>query len=193
MNFARLCDHLSLTFCSSFPPERAFYYRLLRLASNGVDAIFVIDGAQRPFIKRNRCITDNASTVSRSTEIIYKLIDALGFYRWQAPAEAEAECARLEQLGIIDAVITEDSDALTFGARNVLRGWPDLKLYIAERIENKVNLRPEGLVMIALAYGCDYQVAGINKCGLRTALEIANAGYGEKLLTALLGADSIST
>jgi len=39
----------------------------------------------------------------------------------KAPAEAEAECAKLQKLGIVDAVWTEDSDALMFGATTVLR------------------------------------------------------------------------
>jgi 5'-3' exonuclease len=39
----------------------------------------------------------------------------------QAPGEAEAELAQLNKLGFIDVVITEDSDALAFGATCVLR------------------------------------------------------------------------
>ncbi len=36
----------------------------------------------------------------------------------QAKGEAEAELARLNRLGIIDAVMTDDVDALIFGARD---------------------------------------------------------------------------
>lgn len=41
--------------------------------------------------------------------------------RLQARGEAEAELARLNQEGIIDAVLTDDVDALIFGARTVMR------------------------------------------------------------------------
>jgi 5'-3' exonuclease len=39
----------------------------------------------------------------------------------QAPGEAEAELAELNSCGIIDAVLTEDSDTLVFGAQCVIR------------------------------------------------------------------------
>jgi hypothetical protein len=42
-------------------------------------------------------------------------------FRLQAPGEAEAELAKLNSLGIVDAVLTEDSDALVFGANCVIR------------------------------------------------------------------------
>ena len=39
----------------------------------------------------------------------------------QAPGEAEAELAHLNKLGRIDAVLTQDSDSLVFGARCILK------------------------------------------------------------------------
>ena len=42
-------------------------------------------------------------------------------YMRQAPGEAEAELASMNSLGIIDAVITDDSDIFLFGAVTVIR------------------------------------------------------------------------
>ena len=39
----------------------------------------------------------------------------------QAPGEAEAELAQFNSMGLIDAVLTDDVDALVFGATCVLR------------------------------------------------------------------------
>jgi Holliday junction resolvase YEN1 len=39
----------------------------------------------------------------------------------QAPGEAEAELASLNKLGRIDAVLMQDSDALVFGVRCILK------------------------------------------------------------------------
>jgi Holliday junction resolvase YEN1 len=38
----------------------------------------------------------------------------------KAPGEAEAELARLNELGIIDTILTSDADALLFGATTVI-------------------------------------------------------------------------
>jgi Holliday junction resolvase YEN1 len=39
----------------------------------------------------------------------------------QAPGEAEAELAKMNVVGLVDAVFTSDCDALVFGARCVIR------------------------------------------------------------------------
>ena len=39
----------------------------------------------------------------------------------QAPGEAEAQCSYLSKMGKIDAVCTEDTDALVFGTQILIR------------------------------------------------------------------------
>lgn len=41
----------------------------------------------------------------------------------QAPGEAEAELAQLNVAGVIDAVLTNDSDTLVFGACCIIRKY----------------------------------------------------------------------
>ncbi|KAJ3086941.1 hypothetical protein HK102_012139 [Quaeritorhiza haematococci] len=51
------------------------------------------------------------------------LIEICGF-RWMvAEVEAEAECARLNSMGIVDAVMSDDVDSFLFGAKYIIRNW----------------------------------------------------------------------
>jgi len=103
------------------------------------------------------------------------LIKAFGFTFWDAPGEAEAECALLEREGLVDIVITEDVDSLMFGASKVAREIPDknrthVNLY--SDVERKTGLDSDGLVFIAMASGGDYLPAGIPNCGPKGAAEV---------------------
>lgn len=39
---------------------------------------------------------------------------------FQAPGEAEAELAKMNDIGVVDAVLTNDGDAFVFGARTII-------------------------------------------------------------------------
>lgn len=64
------------------------------------------------------------------------MLDILGINYIVAPFEAEAQCAALEQMGLVDGVVTEDSDVFLFGARKVYRGLfqDNIKFYAMKKI-----------------------------------------------------------
>lgn len=120
-----------------------------------------------------------------------KLLKHFGIPFHTAPGEAEAECAALQQAGVIDAVMSEDVDTLMFGATVVLRDWSALKgtsakipthisVYESRKIKEE-NLDRQGMVLIALMHGGDYLPEGLAGCGIRTALDAAKAGFGAEL------------
>lgn len=45
------------------------------------------------------------------------------YFHAKAPAEAEAELAQMNTSGLIDAVVTDDSDVFLFGGETVIRKY----------------------------------------------------------------------
>ncbi|BHF83370.1 nucleotide-excision repair, DNA incision, 3'-to lesion [Sparganum proliferum] len=94
-----------------------------------------------------------------------------------SPEEAEAQCCRLQQLGLVDVVASDDSDVWLFGARLVLRhlfGTPRGSFtasYSVEDIHRRLGLDRAQLLRIALLCGSDY-TTGVPKIGPVKAMEI---------------------
>lgn len=51
------------------------------------------------------------------------LLSTMGIQCIQSDGEGEALCARLNLVGLVDAVITDDSDVFGYGAKTVLRNF----------------------------------------------------------------------
>lgn len=66
----------------------------------------------------------------------------------QAPGEAEAELAQMSKLGKIDAVLTDDVDALVFGATKILRKSVNLSSYHSLPITSSPGRVPVCYVLI---------------------------------------------
>lgn len=122
-----------------------------------------------------------------------EMLKLFGFPYHTAPGEAEAECAILQQEGIVDAVLSEDVDTLMFGCTMSLRNWSSegtrgnkspthINVYHAKATKDgRAKLDREGMILIALMSGGDYIPAGIPGCGIKTACEAARAGFGKDL------------
>lgn len=120
------------------------------------------------------------------------LLQLFGFESHDAPGEAEAECALLQQRGLVDAVLSEDVDTLMFGSGLTIRDWScegtgktppsHVSLYDAKVTKDgKSGLDREGMILVALMSGGDYDTAGVARCGAKIACEAARAGYGKSL------------
>jgi Holliday junction resolvase YEN1 len=156
--------------------------------------VFVIDGPRRP---KKRNLNIRCRNNDDETELLREMLENLGVPWHRAPAEAEAECAKLQKLGIVDAVWTEDSEALMFGATTVLRfsfkpkgGKPQkdnlkIRVYRSEDILAKYPyLDREGLVLFAVLSGADYNTIGLPNVAPEGTLEVAKQGLGHTLCQA---------
>ena len=54
---------------------------------------------------------------------LQNLFNILGLPFLIAPGEAQAQCAALQRQGIVDGIITEDSDVFLFGGKQVYRKY----------------------------------------------------------------------
>ncbi len=121
------------------------------------------------------------------------VIRLFGFAIHDAPGEAEAECALLQQQGIVDAVLSEDVDTIMFGCRKTLRNWSaegqkgsktptHVSMFDAATVAAGASgLDREGMVLVALMSGGDYLPEGVPGCGVKVACEAARAGFGRDL------------
>ncbi|KAI9801525.1 MAG: hypothetical protein M1833_002757 [Piccolia ochrophora] len=172
------------------PELRTLYYRLLRFLSLGIYPIFVFDGPNKPLFKRNKRTTPSATSIPG---YLKRLLDLIGFPYHAAPGEAEAECALLQQEGIVDAVLSEDVDTLMFGCGLTMRNWSSentrgskspthVNIYHADTVsKRRSGLSPAGMVLIAMISGGDYITAGVPGFGIKAACEAARAGFGESI------------
>lgn len=174
------------------PALRTFYYRLLRLLTLNIHPLFVFDGPNKPTWKRNKKVGGPNVRVSSVPEFLAKqLLKHFGFPLHYAPGEAEAECALLQQEGIVDAVLSEDVDTLMFGSGMTLRSWtPEQKssktpthvnVYRADTTKDSSGLDRNGMILVAMMSGGDYITEGIPGCGPKLACEAARAGFGDEL------------
>ncbi|OBA19308.1 PIN domain-like protein [Metschnikowia bicuspidata var. bicuspidata NRRL YB-4993] len=106
---------------------------------------------------------------------VQELLKRFGIPYITAPMEAEAQCAELYQLGLVDGIVTDDSDCFLFGGSRIYRNMFNQKqyveCYIAEDIEHKVGLDQQKLIELALLLGSDY-TEGVKGIGPVLAMEI---------------------
>jgi flap endonuclease-1 len=143
--------------------SRCEYFKKLNMTP-----IFVFDGPP-PAIKdyelgRRRALAsaNNAQPIvtNEHFDVLRKIILAHGFQCVDAPAEAEAQCARMCREGIVDAVITEDGDALTFGAHMVIFGFNNSARHVTiitlRHVLDGLKLDMDGFIDLCILLGCDY-------------------------------------
>ncbi|KAG0153501.1 hypothetical protein PDIDSM_2153 [Penicillium digitatum] len=188
------------------PELRTLFYRLLKLLALPVHPLFVYDGRQKPAFKRGKAVSarsyGSAPIIKRSKD----LIERFRFPWHEAPGEAEAECARLQQAGIVDAVMSNDVDALMFGSSFTIMNFSKesgsgtssathVTCYAMGQSGHPSNIpldRP-GMILFAMLSGGDYLPSGVPKCGSKLAAQIAKAGFGEDLLQGLASQADVDT
>lgn len=89
-----------------------------------------------------------------------EIISIMGFPYFQAEGEAEALCAGMCCLGLVDAVLTEDTDVLAYGSPFLLSKI-DLSAQTVivvshQAILDELNMNEEEFKDLCILLGCDY-------------------------------------
>ncbi|KAJ0400249.1 hypothetical protein ATCC90586_009302 [Pythium insidiosum] len=195
-----------------------FVERVQALVQNGITPYVVFDGGPLPMKKateddrrasnrelglqyyRQRNYTEARKCFSRAADVspymahrVIQRLKAMGVQYVVAPYEADAQLAFLVQAGLVDGVITEDSDCLPFGCGKVLfkmdRDGVAQEVQTANLKHNK-ELRfhmftDDMFLEMCIFSGCDY-LASLPGFGLKKAYALVKQhGSYRKIIRAL--------
>ena len=107
---------------------------------------------------------------------VQSLLRLFGIPYIRAPMEAEAQCAELVRLGLVDGIVTDDSDTFLFGGTRVYKNMFSgndkyVECYMAADLEKELSLGRNELISLAQLLGSDY-VEGLAGIGPVTAVEV---------------------
>ncbi|GBC08512.1 hypothetical protein RclHR1_08180006 [Rhizophagus clarus] len=133
--------------------------------------------------QRRREKRDADSVTQTMISECQKLLQLFGIPYITAPMEAEAQCAELLHLGLVDGIVTDDSDVFLFGGsriyKNMFSQQKYVECYLLQDLEKHMKLDREKLINLAILLGSDY-TEGITGVGVVNAMEILNEFPGEK-------------
>jgi len=177
------------------PHLRNLFFRTTALLAMGIKPVFVMDGSA-PQLKaktleiRKEASQSSSQGSSQTTNLsrsrlkglmneCAKLLECLGISYIRAEGEAEAYAAQLNAEGLVDAVVTDDSDAFCYGAVTVLRNFAvtgnSAETHTINKLRDCLNLDRRRCVFLAFALGCDFcpqGIPGLGKETLRALLDL---------------------
>ncbi|MED6270919.1 hypothetical protein CHARACLAT_015071 [Characodon lateralis] len=114
----------------SLSPLTGVFFRTLTFLEHDIKPVFVFDG--KPPVEKTPVLERRAQAAgwsppkrtgmaSSQTNDAIELLKHIGVPVIQAPGDAEALCAKLVRVGVVDAVASEDMDTLPFGANVLIR------------------------------------------------------------------------
>lgn len=99
-----------------------------------------------------------------------------------APMEAEAQCAELLSLNLVDAIITDDSDVFLFGGyrvfKNMFNQSKTVECFLLSDLSRELGLDQGTLIRLAYLLGSDY-VEGLPGVGPVVAMELLKEFPGD--------------
>ncbi|OXU21375.1 hypothetical protein TSAR_005298 [Trichomalopsis sarcophagae] len=177
---------------------RNLFFRTSYFLLHDIFPVFVLEGAA-PTLKHNTIVKRNDIRHGRETKKTNKkagrsrfnyvlkeceeMLKYMGLTCVKGYGEAEAMCAYLNEDGLVDGCISQDSDCLLYGAKVVYRNFctstqgnrttssGSIDEYSMEKIQQVFNLGRNKMIALALICGCDYD-EGLSGVGKEAALKL---------------------
>ncbi|GHJ87920.1 hypothetical protein NliqN6_4322 [Naganishia liquefaciens] len=135
-----------------------------------------IDNEIRNLNQQNKvAMRDSEEITHQMIAQIQLLLRLFGIPYVTAPMEAEAQCAELARLNLVDGVITDDNDVFLFGAsqcfKNLFNDAKYVECFIAADLARELSLTRERLISLAYLLGSDY-TEGLPGIGPVAGMEI---------------------
>ena len=135
-----------------------------------------IDDEIRVLNNQNKVAMRDSDEITQSMiSQIQTLLRHFGIPYITAPMEAEAQCAKLAELGLVDGIITDDSDVFLFGGlqcfKNIFNDAKYAECFLLADINRELSLSRERLISLAFLLGSDYTI-GLPGVGPVVALEL---------------------
>jgi len=114
---------------------------------------------------------------------VKELLDLSGIPYFFAPDDAEKYCAFLQKNGLVDYTVTDDTDALTFGCKKILKTSISKLIEIdTDVVLEKFGMTMDMFIDFCILSGCDYTET-INQIGPVTSFNlIKQHGTIEKII-----------
>ncbi|KIJ52582.1 hypothetical protein M422DRAFT_776205 [Sphaerobolus stellatus SS14] len=142
-----------------------------------------IDEEIRDLNKQKKvAMRDSEDITQHMISQIMLLLRLFGIPYITAPMEAEAQCATLVSLGLVEGVITDDSDVFLFGGlrvfKNMFNQSKTVECFLLSDLSRELGLDRDRLIRLAYLLGSDY-VDGLPGVGPVVAMEILREFPGE--------------
>lgn len=138
----------------------------------------LMDELQNVGTQKSRDSTNEEAITQTMIDECQQLLTLFGIPFITAPTEAEAQCATLVNLNLVDGVITEDSDVFLFASNPKMRVFKNffnsnkyVECYKTGEVAATLNLERKDLIDLALLLGSDY-TDGLPGIGPVSAMEI---------------------
>ncbi|KAG1739201.1 uncharacterized protein EDB91DRAFT_1054037 [Suillus paluster] len=132
--------------------------------------------------QKKAAMRDSEDITQQMISQIMLMLRLFGIPYITAPMEAEAQCAELVALGLVEGIITDDSDVFLFGGMRVFKNMfnqsKTVECFLSSDLSRELGLERDTLIRLAYLLGSDY-VEGLPGVGPVVAMELLKEFPGE--------------